>query len=748
MIPARLFRMGPAEIAGRSVQELRKRLDRRRLAAKPSPVLGALAPEPALDAIRARARAGDLDGAGALLLERFRYAAPARFFEGAVRPDVPGELRRRMPPAEGALVREAESVLAGRFDLLGYHGLSFGDPIDWHLDPVSGKRAPLVHWTDVDFLDAGRVGDSKVIWELNRHQWLVRLGQAYRMTGDERYAERFAATIVEWMLANPPGVGINWASSLEVAFRIISWSWAVLLFRGSRALGPGLFVEILEGVAGHAAHVERYLSRYYSPNTHLTGEALGLFYAGLVFPELLGARRWQRLGRRILVEELDRQVLPDGFHFERATCYHRYTVEIYLHFALLAARNDVPLPPEIAARLEDMVDVLLALREPDGSMPAIGDADGGSLLPLAPRQRGDLRGVFAVAAAVFRRPDYAWAAEGQGAEALWLCGPARSNIESLGPRAPESAASVLLAEGGYGVMRSGWDRRAHQLVFDTGPLGCPVSAGHGHADLLGIHCTVFGEATIADPGTFCYTAEPVWRDFFRGTAAHSTVRVDGLDQVDPRGPFSWQARPSARVLRWITTESLDIADAAHDAYARLADPVTHRRRVLWIKPRYWIVIDDLGGAATHDVELRFQFAPIEVTVDPALRARAHAASGPGLLIHPFSTAPLTAEVVAGGMSPAAGWISRDYGQREAAPLLIYRATTRLPLRIATLLLPVESGLPCPPAVALRDPQGQVIGLRLDGGSETVRFDEPETLSFRRGPDPRPPASHSRRNDHA
>ena len=743
MIPARLFRMGPAEIAGRSVQELRKRLDRRGLAAKPSPVLGvlgALARDAALDAVRARVRAGDLDGAAAMLLARFLEAVPARFFEGAVSPDVPGELRRRTREAEAALVGEAESVLAGRFDLLGYRGLSFGDPLDWHLDPVSGKRAPLVHWTDVDFLDAGRVGDSKVIWELNRHQWLVRLGQAYRMTGDERYAERFAAVIGEWTRANPPGVGINWASSLEVAFRIISWSWAVMLFRGSRALGPGLFVEILEGVAGHAAHVERYLSRYYSPNTHLTGEALGLFYAGLVFPELRGARRWQRLGRRILIDELDRQVLPDGFHFERATCYHRYTVEIYLHFVLLAARNDVPLPREIAARLEDMVDVLLALREPDGSMPAIGDADGGSLLPLAPRQRGDLRGVFAVAAAVFRRPDYAWAAEGPGPEALWLCGPARSDVESLAPRAPETAGSVLLAEGGYGVMRSGWDRRAHQLVFDTGPLGCPVSAGHGHADLLGIHCTVFGEATIADPGTFCYTAEPAWRDFFRGTAAHSTVRVDGLDQAVPRGPFSWQARPSARLLRWVTTESLDVADAEHDAYARLADPVTHRRRVLWIKPRYWIIIDDLGGAATHDVELRFQFAPIDVAVDPALRARAHAASGPGLFIYPFSTAPLTAEVTAGRTLPAAGWISRDYGQREPAPLLIYRATARLPLRIATLLLPVEAGQPCPPAVALRDHQGQVIGLRFHDGDETVRFDEPETLSSRRGPDAMPPGA--------
>ena len=136
-------------------------------------------------------------------------------------------------------------------------------------------------------------------------------------------------------------------------------------------------------------------------------------------------------------------------------------------------------------------------------------------------------------------------------------------------------------------------------------------------------------------------------------------------------------------------------------------------------------------------------------MDPALWARAHAASGPGLLIHPFATAPLTAEVIAGGTSPAAGWISRDYGQREPAPLLIYRATTRLPLRIATLLLPVEAACrPRPTPRRCGISEGEVIGLCLHGGDETVHFDEPETLSSRRGSDAMPPGGAPRRNDHA
>ena len=736
MTPTRLFRMGLAEIAGRGLQEVRKRAERRGLGAargSARAVLRSLTPARDLGPVRTRARAGDLAGAGALLLARFVERAPARFFEGAASPATPGELRRRMPGAARAIVGEAESILAGRFDLLGYRGLSFGDPPDWHLDPVSGVRAPLVHWSELDCLDPVRVGDSKVIWELNRHQWLVRLGEAYRLTGDERYAERFGATIREWARANPRGLGINWASSLEVAFRLIAWSWALLLFRGSPALGPALVVEILGHVAVHARHVERYLSRYYSPNTHLTGEALGLLYAGLLFPELRGASRWRRLGRGILLEQLDRQVLSDGVHFERATCYQRYTVEIYLHFLLLESQNGKE-PPAVGPRIQGMVDALLALRRPDGSMPAIGDADGGSLLPLSPREPGDLRGLFAVAAAVFGRPDYAWAAAGPAPEVLWLGGPrALDALDGIAPHPPATPPSALLPSGGYTVMSSGWDRRAHQLVFDVGPIGCPVSAGHGHADLLGIQCAVFGEAAIVDPGTGCYTGEPDWRDFFRGTAAHSTVRVDGLDQAEPRGPFSWRTRPRAHLRRWVVGDSLDVADAEHDAYARLADPVIHRRRVLWVKPRYWVIVDDLAGSDLHEVELRFQFAAIDVSAGPAPWARARAGADAHLLIRPFATAPLAAEVQSGRLAPASGWISPDYGQRRPAPVLVYRARARLPIRIATLLLPSAGDSAPPEAAALTDEQGQVIGLAVDGGRDVVRFgDEHETVCVAAG----------------
>jgi hypothetical protein len=738
----RLLQMGPTEVAVRSRQELSKRLERIGVVGHPGSrsgsILSRLSSDGVLAGISAQARDGNLDEPGRRLVDRFRETASARFFEGPVSAQTPALVENRMPGVLERVVAGADAICQGRFDLLGHRGLFFGDPVDWHLDPVSGRRAPVVHWSRLDPLDAA-IGDCKVIWELNRHQWLVRLGQAYQLTGDERYAGAFARYVGEWLRANPPGLGINWTSSLELALRLISWCWALFLFRSSRALSPGLFLHMLGAIWAHAAHVERHLSYYFAPNAHLTGEALGLFYAGIVFPEWPRAGRWRTLGTKILVEECKRQILADGVYFEQSSCYQRYTVEIYLHFLVLARRNGVPAPPEVAERVQRMLDFLLAIRRPDGSIPQIGDADGGWLLPLADRAPDDLRGLFSTAAAAFGRPDCAWAAPAPAPESLWLLGRAGLDaLEALDPGPPATAPARLFAEGGYAVIRSGWDTRAHQLIFDAGPLGGGRSVGHGHADLLSIQVSAFGAPYLVDPGTYCYTRDSEWRAYFRGTIAHSTVVVDGIGQAAPAGPFKWDSRPRARVRRWLSTEAFDFVDAEHDAYRRLSDPVLHRRRVLFVKPRYWVVVDDLEGATEHRVELRFQFGPMPVTVDSALWARAQGPGGHGLLVQPFATVPLKPEVREGELAPIQGWVAPDYGQRRPAPVLVYSAVTPLPLRIVTLLLPTEDPLATPPAVSplLEDGAGP-IGLSFAEWQESIHFDGPDGVTIRPSPRGRP-----------
>ncbi|HEV3215244.1 MAG TPA: alginate lyase family protein [Vicinamibacterales bacterium] len=685
-----------SEIAGRGRQELRVWFDRAGV----------------VDPVRYRWRTlPDRD--------RFLEMSEKRFFAGVAQ-HVPARVGDPLQ-----MIADAERLCAHRFRLLGYEELSFGDPIDWHLDPVSGRRSPLVHWSRVDPLDWQTNGDSKVIWELNRHQWLLQLGQAYRFTRDERFAEAFASAVREWMHANPEGIGINWASSLEVALRLIAWCWALSLFAGSAALTDDVFKDMLRQIEAHAAHVEKYLSYYFSPNTHLTGEALGLFYAGVVCAGLERTSRWRALGARILVEQIGRQVCADGVYFEQSTYYQRYTIEIYLHFLLLAARNRIAVSPLVAERVQLMLDFLLAVRGPDGSMPQIGDSDGGSILPLEPRAADDLRGIFSTAAALFGRSDYAWAAGGPAHETFWLLGEqGLKSFDALEPAPPARPPSRLFADGGYVVMRSGWQADAHHLIFDVGPLGCSHSGGHGHADLLSIQCSAFGEPYLVDAGTYCYTAEPASRDFFRCSNAHSTVLVDGIGQAVPAGPFAWRNRPQARLRRWVSTETYDLADADHDAYCALPDHVVHRRRVLFVKPRFWIVVDDLEGLAEHHLELRFQFAPLEVKVQapPGLWACARRGTR-ALWVRPFAMVPLEARVGQGEVDPLQGWVSPDYGQRRPAPVLVYSTIAHLPFRVATVLVPAADPDAGPPRVSLDRDDASPCRLAFEEWRESVEITE-------------------------
>ena len=698
----RLLNAELGELAGRSAQEARKWL------------------EAHWSLPRREAHPEEIDEA----LRGFlgETAQPGRFFEGALDEQTPRLLDARRPDARWKAMATIWGCRRGRFDLLGYRGLDFGAPIDWHLDPISGRRSPRVHWSWLDPLDRAQVGDSKVVWELNRHQWWLAFAQAYAWTKDDTYVEELLAHARAWRGANRPGQGINWASSLEVSLRLISWCWALFLMRGSPALRPGPLVELLADVRDHAMHVERYLSHHFSPNTHLTGEALGLFYAGTAFPKLRGAKRWRALGARILCEQSARQVLSDGVYFEQSTCYQRYSVEIYLHFLILAAQSGWEVPGEVGERVQRMLDFLLAVRQPDGSMPPIGDADGGWILPLFARASDDLRGIFSTAAVWFGRADYAWAAGGLAPETLWLLGAqVEEKFTALRPAAPEAAPSRLFAEGGYAILRDEWGPRSHQLIFDVGPLGCPASAGHGHADLLSLQCSVFGEPVIVDPGTYCYQGEPGLRDRFRGTAFHSTVTIDGAEQATSEGPFRWKERPRARLRRWLSTPELDVADASHDAYRRLPDPVRHRRRILFVKPRYWVVVDDLEGAAEHRVTLHFQFAPMRVSMGGNRWACAQTPGGRRLFLRPFSAETLRVEIREGQTAPMLGWISTDYGQRRPAPQLLCTATALLPLRIATLLVPAEYAFSAPPEVHPLFAGHQLTGLEV-GGRERIHID--------------------------
>jgi hypothetical protein len=603
----------------------------------------------------------------------------------ARRTELAGLMRQRFPAESSALIAEAEKILAGRFDLLGLEDLSFGNPPDWHLEPLSGKRAPLIHWSRIDYLDPQIAGDKKITWELSRHGYFITLGQAYLLTGDERFAATFAAHAQSWLDANQPRRGINWASSLEVALRAIAWLWALRLFARSPHLTPQLLRRMHKSLALHGRHIARYLSEYFSPNTHLTGEALGLFYLGVAMPELLTAKAWRGTGLKILLAQLPRQTREDGVYFEQATYYHRYTTDFYLHLLLLSDADQLRLPALFSERLSLLLDHLMWITQPDGTSPLIGDDDGGRLIRFSPRASNDFRETLATGAALFGRGDWKAVAGDAAVELLWLLGPeGLHRYDQIVAQTVKQQARAF-PEGGYYVMRDGWTRESAFALIDGGPHGA-LSCGHAHADALSLEFAA-GETWLIDPGTYTYTGDARWRDYFRSTAAHNTVTVDGLSQSEMKQTFRWNSAAETGVSDFFETGTFTFFSGSHNGYERLSDPVTHTRSVIMVKaeaaaPTYLLVRDQMKATATHQYAIRWHFPAGCSARTENGSVMAEAIGNHQLLIQTISASACQARIEPGRVSQA-------YGQADAAPAAMFETVADGPQDFLSLIIPAS-----------------------------------------------------------
>lgn len=593
---------------------------------------------------------------GSILLERAGVVPRERRLTGEVTPRLPTRVddlafaerfRERWPDEARAIVERADRLLAGEYDLLGYAGLRWGAPPDWQLDPVSGRRAPLVHWSRVPYLDVTAVGDHKVTWELNRHQWLVTLAQAWCLTRRDAYAAHVAAMLAHWLDTNPPKRGINWASSLELAFRAIAWCWTLRLLSSAQMPDDSLRARLLASLDLQGRHVERYLSTWFSPNTHLTGEALALLYLGVALPALPCAARWRERGWEILAREAGRQIRDDGVYFEQTTWYQGYTVDFYLHAIRLRRAAGGEVPESLLHRVRRATDALVAIVRPDGRIPLLGDDDGGRLLPLRPGAVDDFRDTLALAALVFDEPAYKPVDDAPASALAWIASAEEcARYDRLTPETTR-APSQAFPDGGWYVVR---DERA-ELLLDGGPHGS-LSGAHAHADALALVLAVDGRPALADPGAYTYLGPE--RDDFRGTAAHNTVEVDGEHSSLAGTAFRWERFARSEVLRWFDGGAYVLWEAVHDGYRRLPQPVLHRRIVLWLRNRYGLVCDILEGSGRYQAVTRFH-APAGAAVAAPAATLAELSDSQGRLLRIVADRPIRIQE---------GWTSVMYGRRE------------------------------------------------------------------------------------
>jgi heparinase II/III-like protein len=293
------------------------------------------------------------------------------------------------------------------------------------------------------------------------------------------------------------------------------------------------------------------------------------------------------------------------------------------------------------------------------------------------------RSVLGLGALLFRRGDFKLKAGRLDDKARWLLGrSAISHYEALEAETTRLPLRQSFPEGGVYILGADLDTPQEiRCVVDAGALGYTSIAAHGHADALSFTLSVGGREFFVDPGTYAYHTLERWRQYFRGTAAHNAVRIDGLDQSEQGGNFMWVKHARAGCGLWLSSAEKDSFEGWHDGYTRLADPVKHRRLLELDKPARRLVIEDsLDMAAAHEVELAFHCAE-QCRVTPTSGGYAVERDGITLLL--LLPPNGTAEVYCGSLTPLYGWISRSFDRREPTSTIVWRTQLSAPALLRT-----------------------------------------------------------------
>lgn len=573
------------------------------------------------------------------------------------------------------LKEAAEGLLGGRWPIFGYERDDMAPAPDWFLDPATGRRAPeRAYCFDIDYREPGAVGNVKQVWEPSRHQHLTVLAAAYHLHGDERYARAVATQLRSWWAANPFLSGIHWTSGIELGVRLLSWVWirrlldgwsgAVQLFEGNDTF--------LRQLHHHQEWLARLPSRGSSANNHLLAEMAGQFVASCAFPWFTESPAWRDTAAATLRRELARQTFGCGLNRELATEYHGFVLELALAAALEGELVGHRLGAPAWETLRRMTDALAAVVDVRLHPPRQGDGDNGHGLLLDGPSYDRWASLLATGAELF------------GAAAWWPTdsgGDARTGLWTrlVNRRLPAGTRPArrpsLFPDAGMAILRD-QDGRPDELWCraDHGPHGYLSIAAHAHSDALAIEFRVGGVDLLADPGTYCYGAEPMWRGWFRSTLAHNTLEVDGVDQSVAAGPHLWTHQARGELERATGLDGGPMAEwrAAHYGYCRLRPPAVHHRSVrLDRRARRLTIEDRLDSAGTHDCRLAFHLGPdIACTLEGSRAELAWPADSGCRSAALALPDGLAWRRLKGRVDPPAGWYSPSFGVRLPAVTLL------------------------------------------------------------------------------
>lgn len=444
---------------------------------------------------------------------------------------------------------------------------------------------------------------------LTRFGWLAHLCHAYCITGDKKYAVIFNDLISDFLDENPtPRDGAfrdehcTW-DILSAGCRMFYWPEAFITFFEAPEFAMETKIRMVKSFYEHGMYIRHYHTRH---GNHACMELRGLAAVAAMFPEFSISGEWLAYSLEEFPHYIWQNVYEDGVQFEASPSYHAVVMRDAYEILNMLKWMEMPDEMGIGARLEKMFEVYMHLLTPCKTLPRFGDTD-----LIAEEIQQD---IMAIGTILFKRGDFKYLSGNKfPIHQIWRYGIENVHIFNEIQAVSPNICTIYYPVGGYMISRESWERDAKYMVMRAG-VGIN---GHTHADALSIIAYAYGKELVVDSGIGLYEWIPE-RKYLVSTRAHNTVTVDGQDQHVRN--LHWAPPPSAPCKIWDfrSEERFDFFFASHYGYTRYEDPVIHTRKVLFIKNRYWVIIDLLSAEKSHRHELYFHLHSGDVAANSGL----------------------------------------------------------------------------------------------------------------------------------
>ncbi|MBU3135525.1 heparinase II/III family protein [Clostridium gasigenes] len=482
--------------------------------------------------------------------------------------------------------REYEQVLKGG-NLLLNNSFLFDGTWDMEQCNIPYRVNPII-W------DYTPNGDEEWTFMLNRQEYLYKLIISYYVENDEKYIVKVKELIFNWIDSNEITLkGGNTIRTIDTGIRALAWIPILIHLINEDKLKDEEIMRIVDSIKEQLTYLkEAYTGKYILSNWGVL-QTTSIICSYLWLKDFFKDENLFNWAIKELYTQIDIQVFDDGSHWEQSIMYHVEVLNCSMKVIYYSKVFGFKLQRSFKEKIKSMAEYLMYSQTPDCTQECQGDSD-----------KTEVRDVLTKAAILFEDETLKGAAfKNIDLNTVWLMGKKAfktfNNIKFNKSR----ELSKEFKDSGNIYIRSSLKKDSSYTYLKNGTLG----SGHGHCDLG--HMSIFydGKPFLIDSGRYTYVEGDPLREYFKSAKSHNVSIVDNDPFGVPKGSWGYKSYGYAFKNYFFAKDGITYAELPYRGKLKNGNEYTIIKKVLFISPNIWMVVNDIRCFGNHSLENYYNF---------------------------------------------------------------------------------------------------------------------------------------------